>query len=51
MTEREKMFAGKIYDPFSEGMLGMSESGVPYRVIREITEADRLSAHPEYFAD
>ncbi|MBQ8495222.1 MAG: sugar O-acetyltransferase [Clostridia bacterium] len=26
-------------------------AGVPCRVIRQITEADRLSAHPEYFAD
>lgn len=25
--------------------------GCPCRVIREITEADRLSAHPEYFAE
>lgn len=71
MTEKEKCFAGKLYDPFCEGMPGVTiGSGsvigagavvsksipenslaysVPCRVIREITEEDRLENKPELF--
>ena len=37
MTERENMFAGKIHDPFTEGMP------------EQRTKARRLSNHPEWF--
>ena len=71
MTEKEKCFAGKLYDPSCEGMHGVTigsgsvigtgavvsksipknslAHGVPCRVIREITDADRLENKPELF--
>ena len=45
MTEREKMFAGKIYDPFSEGMPEQRTNAhrlcALYNVTTEIDEAKR----------
>ena len=55
MTEREKMFAGKIYDPFSEGMPEQRTNAhrlcALYNVTTEIDEEERKQILDELMPD